>query len=109
VNLTKWDRDVVAIWREAGEIRCGNVELAPGDVTLIDRGDTMAYGFACPACDTIVAYPASEDAVLELLMVGVEVRRVVSDPLTAAEVEVAIDLLANVRDLGDLTDERGCW
>jgi len=24
VNLTKWDRDVVAIWREAGEIPDGH-------------------------------------------------------------------------------------
>jgi hypothetical protein len=108
VNLTKWDRDVVAIWREAGEIRCGNVELAPGDVTLIDRGDTMAYGFACPACDTIVAYPASPHTESALLAVGVVVRRVVSDPF-AADVEVAVDLLANVDDPDVLTDERGCW
>jgi hypothetical protein len=107
VNLTKWDRDVVAIWREAGEIRCGDVELVPGDVTLIDRGDGMAYGFAC-ACGAVVCYPASPRTVSKLVGVGVVVRRVVSDPF-AADVEVAVDLLANVDDLGDLEDERGCW
>jgi hypothetical protein len=89
--------------------RCGDVELVPEDVTLIDRGDTMAYSFACVACDTIVAYPATPRTVSVLLAVGVAVCRVVSDPF-AADVEIAIDYLnENVEDPGDLEDERGCW
>lgn len=87
--------------------RCGDVELTPEDITLVDRGDSMVYGFVCTACDRIVCYPANPRTESVLLACHVTVRRVVPD--FAAEVGIAIALLVNVKDVGDLTDERGCW
>lgn len=89
---------------------CGDttVELGPDDLTVI-LSDGASYGFVCPHCDQVHCRPADPRVRWTLAAVGVRVVDLRSPPLTLSEVELAVALLANVRDLGDLTDERGCW
>jgi len=89
---------------------CGDTDLILGpDALTVILSDGASYGFVCPLCDQVHCRPADPRVRWTLAAVGVRVVDLLHPPLTLSEVEIAVALLANVRHLGDLEDERGCW
>lgn len=64
---------------------CGDLELAPADITLTVGGPTALYEFACPTCTDLVRKPIdhNDEIIPELIDSGVALIEI---PLEALEI-----------------------